>query len=294
MTPIRLRLLLPLLALACGGEHASDARPPPDPDDRGGGPARVSDAAGRRVELARQPQRIVSLVPSATRTLVALGAGGRLVGRTDYDTFPPVEALPSVGGGLHPSLERLVSLEPDLVVRFRASSDRSTPERLDALEIPQIAVRPDGIDDVRSMIRTLGRTTGTSSAADSLVAAIDSALSRVARRVGERPPRTVAYVLGGEPLWVAGPGTYIDQLIRAAGGRNAFSDLDDLYGPVSREAFVARPIELVLTSEGTELAAGDVGGLPVRRVPRTVERPGPRLGESAWALARAIHPEAFP
>lgn len=294
MIRIRPHFLLPLLLLACGGEVPRDSGGAGADARLEGRTVAVTDAAGRRVELDGLPERIVSLVPSATRTLAALGAGNRLAGRTEYDTFPPVERLPSVGGGLHPSLERLVSLRPDLVVRFQAGSDRSTAERLDALGIPHLAVRPDGIDDVRSMIRTLGRVTGTTRTADSLVASIDSALARVAGRVGGRPVRSVAYVLGGEPPWVAGPGTYIDQLIRVAGGRNAFDDLGDLYGPVSPEAFVARPIDLVLTAEGTVLGRGDVAGLPVRRVPPAVERPGPCLGASAWALARAIHPEAFP
>ncbi len=252
----------------------------------------VTDAAGRRIELERAPERVVSLVPSATRTLAALGLESRLVGRTDYDTLPPLDTLPSVGGGLQPSLERLVALRPDLVVRFEGRSDRGTPEQLDRMGIPHLAVRPDGIEDVRGMIRTLGRAGGASPAADSLVARIDSALSHVAATIEGRPRRSVAFVLGGEPPWVAGPGTYIDQLIEAAGGRNAFADLAELYGPVSPETFVARPIDLILAAEGSDVRLKGID-LPVRRVPGAVERPGPGLGEAAWALARAIHPEAF-
>jgi len=214
------------------------------------------------------------------------------VGRTDYDTVPPLDTLPSVGGGLQPSLERLVALRPDLVVRFAGRSDRGTPEQLDRMGIPHLAVRPDGIDDVRGMIRTLGRIGGAPRAADSLVARIDSALSRVAATIDGRPRRSVAYVLGGEPPWVAGPGTYIVQLIEAAGGRNAFADLAELYGPVSPEAFVARPIDLILAAEGSDVRLQGID-LPLRRVPPAVERPGPGLGEAAWALARTIHPEAF-
>ncbi|MDX1567267.1 MAG: ABC transporter substrate-binding protein [Longimicrobiales bacterium] len=295
MGSFRLAVGLALVAMpsfaACGVDDES-------PGDENGSEApapaiRIQDDAGREVTLSEPPERIVSLVPSATETLVALGAGDRLVARTDYDTLPRLRSLPSVGGGLHPNLERLVALGPDLVIRFAGPSDRSTPSRLTELGIPHLAVRPDGIEDVRRIVRMMGQVARVPNRADSLVAEMDSTLSRIAGRVGSRPPRRVAFVLGGSPPWVAGPGTFVDELIHLAGGRNAFSDLGDLYGPVSREAFVARDIDLVLTTRRGELdfVPSDI---PVRRVPAGVETPGLDLGESARILARILHPDAFP
>lgn len=253
----------------------------------------VRDDAGREIVLPDPPRRIVSLVPSATEILVALGAGDRIVARTEYDSIPALRSLPSVGGGLHPNLERLVAIDPDLVIRFAGPSDRDTPARLTELGIPHLAVRPDGIDDVRRIIRMLARVVGASERGDSLVARMDSTLSRVSERVRSRSTRSVAFVLGGSPPWVAGPGTFVDELIGLAGGRNAFSDLGELYGPVSREAFVSRPVEVVITSQRGELdfLPPDV---PVHRVSPRVETPGLDLGESARTLARILHPEAFP
>jgi len=127
---------------------------------------------------------------------------------------------------------------------------------------------------------------------DSLLAQMDSTLGRVAEKVGPYPPKRVAFVLGGSPPWVAGPGTFVDELVRLAGGRNAFSDLSELYGPVSREAFVSRAIDVVLTTRDGELDFVP-SGIPVRRVPPGVETPGLDLGDSARILAGILHPEAF-
>lgn len=204
-----------------------------------------------------------------------------------------MDTLPSVGEGLRPSIERIVSLDPDLVVRFHAPSDPGTPRRLRELGIPHLAVRPDGIDDVRRIIRLLGTVVGAGTRADSLVQTIDAELARVEARVAGRPERRVAFVLGGSPPWVAGPGTFVHELIEVAGGRNVFDDLEDLYGPVSPETFVSRSVDLVLTPEGEspDLPGRDV---PIRRTPGWIQTPGPDLGEAARTLARLIHPEAFP
>lgn len=293
--------VLALIALTvglagCQAERSSEEGPASRSrsasDSTQGFPLRITDDAGRELRLPRPPARIVSLVPSATETLLALGAGDRIVGRTDFDTVPPLDTLPSVGGGLQPSIERLVALEPALVVRFAAASDRRTPNRLDALEVRHLAVRPDGIDDVRRIVRMLGRAVGARRRADSIVSRIDSTLADVADRVRPLPRKRVAFVLGGSPPWVAGPGTFVDELLSVAGGENVFSDLGDLYGPVSAEAFLSRSIDVVVAVEGVGLELPDES-LPVRRVPSSLQTPGPNLGDSARRLARLLHPGAF-
>ena len=105
------------------------------------------DATGLEVTLEEPAQRIISLVPSATETLRALGAIHTVVGRTDFDLENWVLDIPSVGGGLEPNFEDIIALEPDLVVRFAGDQDPQTKSRLDELEIPQIAVRPDRLTD---------------------------------------------------------------------------------------------------------------------------------------------------
>jgi len=234
----------------------------------------------------------VSLIPSLTRTLQALGAQDRLVARTDYDTLASLRPLPSVGGGLSPSLESLVAQDPDLVLRFAGGSDPVTQERLGELGVPQFSFRLDGIDDVRNAILQLARITGTIPRGKRLVAEMDTALAQIRERVEGMRRVRVAYVLGGDPPWVAGPGTYIDELLTLAGGENAFSDLNNLYGPVSQEEFRIRPLDLVIIAGDGELAL-DLDDLPLARVSPDLEIPGPELARSARELAEALHPEAF-
>jgi len=258
-----------------------------------GQPVVVTDDAQQRHEFVSPPRRIVSLVPSATETLLAFGLGDHLVGRTEYDRTPELSSLPSVGGGLQPNLEILLALEPDLVIRFAGESDRATAERLTDLGIPHFAIQPDGIADIQSIIRRLGAITGAEAAADSLLAEIRSALADVQERVEGLPLRRVAYLLGGEPPWVAGPGTYIHELMILGGGTNVFDDLGQLYAPVSLEELIDRKPDLLLIAESGS-APPELSSIPSVRLPGSVEVPGPGLGDAAREVARLIHPEAFP
>src|SRR5690606_5514999 len=239
--------------------------------------------------LPRAASRIVSLVPSATLTLHALGAADRLFGRTDYDTESGAADLPSVGGGLDPYPETIVALLPAQVVRVAGEQDPRTQARLDDLGIPHVAGRPDRVDDVYRTVEILGRVTGRPSAADSLTDHIRGGLAGVEHRVGALPRRSIAYVLGGSPPWVAGPGTYIHELITLAGGDNVFSDLPELYVSVSPEQIRSRRIEVVLVSGYDTFDRSLTPDAVVRDVPADVEVPGPGIVEAAWQLAELIH-----
>lgn len=268
------------------GHPAGERRPLPLPPDT------MRDAEGLTVGFRSRPQRILSLVPSATQTLQALGAGSLLVGRTDYDTASALSHLPSVGGGLQPSLEVVVSLDPDLVIRFAGESDRVTPRRLARLGIQQFAVRPDRMADIRRTILDLGEITGFRDKATEMVAEMDSILQEIESRLQGRSRRNVAYLLGGNPPWAAGKDTFVEELIHVAGGANVFDDLEALYGPVSPEELMTREIDLVLIPEGSEVSLPGID-LPVTFVPASIELPGPYLADEAWRLATILHPEAF-
>jgi len=265
---------------------------PEQPEPSSGYPFRVVDAAGAQHTFDSAPQRIVSLVPSATEALLGMARGDRLVGRTEFDRMPELIGLPSVGGGLQPNLEILVSLDLDLVIRFAGDSDLASAERMTDLGIPHFAVQPDGIEDVLTIIRDLGRITDASDAADSMLREIRDALDDVARRVDGLPEPRVVYLLGGDPPWVAGPGTYIDELIGIAGGTNVFDDLGTLYAPVSMEALLDRDLDLILLSDGLTHPS-PLAHVASATLPASVEIPGPGLGEAARDIARLIHPGAF-
>ena len=251
----------------------------------------VTDAAGFEHCFQAPPARILSLVPSATETLRRLGASESLVGRTDYDTLAALDHLPSVGGGLHPNLEVLLALEPDLVIRFVGESDQATPARLDDLGIPHFAVNPKSIRDVLTIVEILGRIVGEEEEAERMVSEANDELGRIAQAVGDLPQVRVAYLLGGTPPWVAGPGTYIDELLTIASGDNAFHDLDAPYAGVSPEELIARDIALLLAPAGVDMNLPP-SHPPVVLVSPQIENPGPWMIQSAMELAQALHPEA--
>lgn len=275
-----------------GGEARGASEPVAGSSAPGAFPVHIEDASGSSLIFQEPPTRIVSLVPSATRTLQALGAQSLLVGRTEYDTGNALAHLPSVGGGLQPSLETLVALDPDLVIRFAGESDLATPKRLDDMGVRHFAVRLDRVEDVRALVAELGALTGLQDRAGELAAEMDATLGEIQRRVKGRPRVRVAYILGGNPPWVAGPGTFIDELLASAGGENSFSDLEALYGPVSPEEFLVREIDLLLAPEGGEVFLPSAG-IPLLRVSSALELPGPDLAQAAWHLAELLHPEVF-
>lgn len=274
-------LLLALAAGACG--TADDA----GPRERSGGEpvGSLVDADGRAVSLSPTASRIVSLVPSATLTLAAIGAGDALVARTDYDTATWALDLPSVGGGLNPSLESIAAATPDLVVRFGGPQDTRTPAALDGLGIRHLAIRPDGIADVILIVEQLGALTGRTTEAAALAAGIRSGLDSVRAEAPSGPPLRVAYVLGGTPPWVAGPGTYVQELLEVVGATNAFADLGSLYAAVGVEEFMAREVDLILTPEPGRLDARLRGRSRVLGVGGALELPGPGVVQAARVLA---------
>jgi ABC-type Fe3+-hydroxamate transport system substrate-binding protein len=273
--------LLVLLASAC-----SDA-PPEDGSSVVGG-FEVVDAAGTVHHMEGPARRIVSLVPSATLTLGAMGAGDLLVARTDYDTAQWVAHLPSVGGGLQPSHEALLAIQPDLVIRFAGEQDVETPAVLDQVGIRHIAIRPDRIADIRDATTLLGVVSGHGEEAAVLVDELDRTLAQVRAQAETRDTVRVAYVLGGTPPWVAGGGTFVDEVLEIAGGLNVFRDLGRLYASVSPEEFVARDIDVVLTTRATSLPVGLLTGVRVVEVGDLLELPGPDVGDVARRVAAIL------
>jgi len=276
------------LLLTCAAGSCRQAEQKGDPEHLAA-EVRIVDADGAEHVFAAPATRIVSLVPSVTEILHAIGAQGHLVGRTDFDEQVWARSIPSVGGGLEPSLEAIVALRPDVVVRFAGAQDPRTPSRLDDLGIPHVSVRPDRVDDIYGTVLLAGRLTGREADADSLVAAIRGALDEVARAVRGEPRVRVAYVLGGTPPWVAGPDTYISDVLSVAGADNAFSDLGGLYAPVSREELLSRELDLIMVGSLSSAPSSLPRGVRVEPVGELLELPGPRVAQAAREVARLLH-----
>ncbi|HYR11347.1 MAG TPA: helical backbone metal receptor [Longimicrobium sp.] len=295
---LRAAALAALLALpACGdgGGRASASAP-----------IAVVDDAGDTLRLAQPAQRIVSLAPNATETLVAIGARPQLVGRSDYDVGLGVDSIASVGGALDPSLERLVALRPDLVIGWHSAGANPVRDRLREMGIPFLAVRTTDTTDIYRTIGVLGRVTGRAAYADSVAAGVREQLAAVRASVAGRPPRTAFYVVGEEPLMTAGPTTFTIQLLEIAGGRTAFPDATGQPQYVSMEELVRRQPEFVFlpmeTNDMERLA--ELGRRPgwrelnafregkVRMLPASqVNRMGPGIGATARLFRDALHPD---
>jgi iron complex transport system substrate-binding protein len=296
----RVALTVVLVCAACAPERARDRAANASP------PIDLTDDAGNAVRLERPARRVVSLVPSATESLVALGAAGQIVGRTRYDTSAEVAALPSVGGGIDASVEAIVNLHPDLVIAWNSDSRGATRERLVSLGIPVFVIKTEDTTDIFRGIASLGRMTGHDSAATAIATSVRRELVAVQRAAAGRPAPTVFYVVYNDPPMTAGPRTFIGQLISLAGGRSIFTDSSQLWPNVAMEEIVRRDPDLVI------VPAGDSSAKPLERfrqltgwralravreghvvtVPADlVNRPSPVIGRSARVLLDAIHPE---
>jgi iron complex transport system substrate-binding protein len=269
-------------------------------------PVAVTDDAGHELRLAHPARRIISLVPSATETLLALGAREQLVARTRYDTDPALAELPSLGGGLDPSLEALVALRPELVVVFETAGGSPLGRQLERVGVPVFGVAPEDTADAFAIIGQLGDLAGREAAADSLASTLRAELDAVRRSVAGLDTPSVFYVAGLDPLLTPGPHTFVSELIGVAGGRVLFPELTQHWPQGSLEQVVRRQPDVVLVPVGdAEVRLKAILGAPGWRDLRAVRegrvvpldaellsRPGPRLGEAARALRAAIHPTA--
>lgn len=254
------------------------------------------DDAGDTLRLARPAARIVSLIPTTTEVLFALGAGDRLVGRTTWCDYPAEAlAVPAVGDGIEPNVERIVARRPDLVVLYRSSRNTLAARRLRTLGIPTAQLRTDGVEDLRRAARLLGRVTGRDGEARALLGSFDGALAQATRHRVERP--SVLLLAWDQPPLVIGRASFLHELVELAGGRNVFADLETASGPVSLEAIAARDPDLILTATD----APSFASRPEWQVVRAVRerrflalagsefaRPSPRLPDAVRRLARAL------
>jgi len=278
-------------ALACAG----------DPGDGMPSVIQVEDRTGRVVRLEEPAHRIVSMVPAATEWLVAMGAADRLVARTDFDRDPALEALPSVGG-LTPSVEWLISRRPDLVLAWADGPSRSTVARLEAVGTPVYVASAETVEEGLAIATDLGRLLGLEPVADSLIAAVRAGLDQVRRDADPRSEPSVLFLIELDPLTAAGPGTFVDELIRAAGGRNLLGDLRLSWPAVSLEEVLRRDPDIVLMGTLSQPSVESLRARPgwrdlaaIRRGrvhpvdPYVVNRWGPGLHESAALLSSLIH-----
>lgn len=282
--------MIAVTALAC----VSKSIPPSDTQT-------VVDEIGRTIQVKPIPQRIVSLAPSITETLFALGLGDRVVAVTSYCDYPPeAAAKEKVGDTLRPSTETIVALKADLVIVSTASQLEAFVKNLDKLQIPVYVSDPHKLDGVLASIERIGELVGVANRARELTGALSARIDAVGSRVtGLNRPR-VLFILGTSPLITVGGKSFIDDLINRAGGVSISASQSGEYPQFSLESAVTAQPEIIFLQSGESELTGSLRKTPAARDGRVFRlddalllRPGPRIVDGLEQMAAKIHPEAF-
>jgi ABC-type Fe3+-hydroxamate transport system substrate-binding protein len=266
------------------------------------GPALVDDF-GDTVAVAPRPRRIVSLNPTTTEILFAIGAGGRLVGRTHWDAYPDSARLvPDLGNGLRPNVEAVLATRPDLVVLYASADNRDAARALRAARVRTLALKVDGIAQFQRAVVLLGRVTGDTARAAAASDTVLKTLARVRAATADLPRVRVFWHVWDSPLMTVGGASFMTQLVDIAGGRNVYADLPGPSAQISLEDVIRRDPDVVLAGpEGARRIAGDPAWRAVGAVRRgrvlvvdtaLVGRPSLQLGQAAVLLAERLHPGA--
>jgi iron complex transport system substrate-binding protein len=269
----------------------------------------VVDEAGRTVRVPLLPSRIVSLAPSLTETLYALGVQDRLVGDTDYCDFPPdAQKKQKVGGIINPNLEEIAALHPDLVLVTKEINRLETVRALDALGIPAYATHSRNIDDILSTTQKLADLLGVTETGKSLTADLQARLAALHARLELLPPSRVLFVVWTRPLISVGKNTFIADALRRAEATSIVDASQDWPQMNLEEVVRLQPDYLVFAASHPDSAVRDFEALSAlpgwqlldavrnRRfavISDAVNRPAPRIVSAIEDLARQLHPAAF-
>ena len=271
-------------------------------------PRTFVDDLGRKLYLAKIPKRIISLAPSITEILFALGLNEEIVGVTEFCDFPS-QALekPKVGYS-HPNLESIVALQPDLLLAPKSFMRVDLLHKLEHLKIPTFVLEPHTVEDIMAHIQMLGRMVGRSQEGNEETAVLRKQVSSLAQELEGLPRPTMLYVLNSEPLITVGPGSFIHHLIELAGGRNAAEEARTSYPRLTMEEvlrqnpeFLVFPVgrfEGIPQSEQESWKRWDtLNAVKHNRLFQVqsdlLNRPGPRIIDGLKQLVNILHPEVL-
>ncbi len=267
----------------------------------------VTDEAGRKVTIPVTIERIISLAPNLTEIVYAIGAGDRLVGNTEYCDYPAeAKQVAKIGDTMHPSVERIIALKPQIVLVSTASQLEAFTKQLEEQRIAVYVTNPRSLEEIFSSITALGDMFGKAEQAGSLTARLRQRTDDVEAALKKTTPVRVFYQVAGEPLYTIGREGYLTDLVRRAGGVSVTADLPGAFPRYSDEAALsARPEAIILPTGGSMGNANSTVAGPFRDSPAVrnsrvykinddhLSRPGPRLVDGLEELAHALHPEAF-
>ena len=266
-------------------------------------PMSVRDDAGRVVTLAAPPERIVSAAPSTTELAFAVGLGDKVVAVDKFSNYPPEAASrTSIGSYIDPDLETILGADPDLVLVTDVHLAELVPA-LDKQGVPTLVLSAKNIEGVLLNLLVLGRVAGDEAKADQVVADLRTRIAAVETRVAGSDPVSVFYELDPS-LFTTGPGTFIDDLIRRAGGHNIAAAATEPYPQLSAEEVIAVDPAVILladeaagvtpqavaTRSGWAKLSAVTSGRIVVIDPDIGSRPGPRVVDALELIAATLHP----
>lgn len=293
-------ILVPLLS------GCSDAKP--NPGLSGNYPLTIEDSYGRQVTISQLPQRIISLAPSNTEILYALGLGERVVGVTENCDYPAEAAqVEKVGGFQGPNMEKIIAAQPDLILADSLSG-KETVEQLAAAGLAVIAVRSDNLQHLFSNIKLIGQATEAAAAAEELVSDLEARLQVVAdkiKAVSEGDRAQVFYEVWHDDLMSCGPNTFLAGIIKSAGGINVMDDATSDWPLVNLETLITKNPQVIILGHGGQTPAEvlqrstwkTMDAVKNNRIyalnPDIWNRPGPRVLDAVEELARILYPSLF-
>ena len=260
------------------------------------------------------PRRIVSTVPNFTEILFALGLEDRVVGVTDFCRYPPeASRKEKIGGFLNPNMEKIVSLEPDLILLPKTKS--ALAQKIQGLGIPILEIPNETITDALNAITCIAQRTGAAERGESLRKRLEKDISSVQQSCAARDSVRTLIIVSHSPdslkdLYAAAPGTFLDELLGIAGGANILPRGQILYPKISKESLVMLNPEAILdaaysgyefTTDTLRGALGSWQSLPAIKAVKenrvyfitdpSITIPGPRVADSARFIAALLHPE---
>ena len=289
-------LLLSVSFNGCRGRGAEAIKP-------AGETREVMDDLGRKVTLPAKITRVVSLAPSLTENIFAVGAGDRLVGDTTYCNYPEeAKSVQKVGDTITPNLETIVALRPDVVFVSTASQLESFKNVLEQNHIAVYVTNPNSLDSVLSDLRTLGDLLGTVDRTSVLLNEMQERIAGVSEGVDGERTVPVFVQISKEPLFTIGKGSFLTELVAKAGGRSVTADVAGGYPKLSKETALALNPEVIVLSDSEDNREPNevfrnspaVKNGRIYKVNADIlSRPGPRLVDALEQMARDLHPTKF-
>lgn len=273
----------------------------------------VTDSAGRKLTLNAPPARIVSLAPSTTEIVCAVGGCDKLVGVDSFSDFPAqVKQVAKVSDGFNPNYEQIVAAQPDLVLVAGITAP-DVIKKLDELKLPFLIVGAETttFESIQNEIKMVAAALGDAAQADTVIAAMDKKIADVTAKIADAKtkPRVFWEVDATDPAkpYTVGPGSFVAEIIARAGGENIAQGASSPYPQFSAEQIIqANPQVIILSDAAYGVAPESVGKRPGWDVidavklnqvfpidDNLVSRPGPRVAEGLAAAAKLIHPELF-